>query len=277
MNRKRAFLILFLGLVSGLVATVWAYKNLSDGNRAPSQSASSQLEAIVRMKDNVAQGDEITKEHIEIARLPASLVPEKAVRKIEEVAGRVALFDLSKGEPVLLTKLAPPGSPRGLAAKLAPGMRAMTIRVNEVIGVAGFIMAGSRVDVLVTLDPDEKAGGGGTISKVVLQNVEVLAVGQNPDPKDTKATKASVVTLAVTPAQAEALSLAATKGSIFLTLRNTRDDTSPDTPGISPPQLVFGDAPKAKGGGDVPKRGPAREDGVEIIRGVKKSLEGTAK
>ena len=113
------------------------------------------------MKTNVAQGEMLKKGDVELASWPAPLRPATAAGKVQEVEGRVAMSDLIKGEPVLLAKLAPEGSSPGLASRIDPGMRAMTIRVNEVISVAGFLLPMSRVDVLATSDVDDAGGGGG--------------------------------------------------------------------------------------------------------------------
>ncbi len=260
MNRKRAMLILLSGVI-GLIVTLVAARLFSAGGGP----AEPKLEPVVLMKTNVAQGEILKKEDVELASWPAPLRPAAAAGKVQEVEGRGAMSDLIKGEPVLLGKLAPEGSSPGLASRIDPGMRAMTIRVNEVIGVAGFLLPMSRVDVLATSDIDDR-GGRGTISKLVLQNVEVLAVGQRLESRDSKAKKVSVVTLLVTPSQAERLSLAATKGTTFLTLRNNRDETSSNTPGITAPQLIYGGAP-----------GTAPGEGIEVIRGVERSREATPK
>ena len=257
MNRKRAMLILLSGAI-GLLVTLVAARIFSSGGGP----AEPKLEPIILMTTNMAQGEMLKKEDVELTSWPAPLRPAAAAAKVQEVEGRVAMSDLLKGEPVLLAKLAPEGSSPGLASRIDPGMRAMTIRVNEVIGVAGFLLPMSRVDVLATLELDDRGGRRGTISKLVLQNVEVLAVGQRLESRDSKAKKVSVVTLLVTPAQAERLSLAATKGSIFLTLRNNRDETSANTPGITAPQLIYGGAP-----------GTAPGEGIEVIRGVERSHE----
>jgi pilus assembly protein CpaB len=147
-----------------------------------------------------------------------------------------------KGEPVLAGRLAVPGTAAGLAAVLPPGMRAVAVRVDDVVGVAGFLHPGDTVDVIVTMKPSDSSGQP-PVSKIVLQDVRVLAVGKEVERADRnfdKAMPATVATLMVNSEESEKLALSATKGQILLSLRSPADDASPQTKGITPPVLLAG-------------------------------------
>ncbi|MFQ5912355.1 MAG: Flp pilus assembly protein CpaB [Nitrospinota bacterium] len=285
MNRKRALLILLLGVISGLAATIGASRYLTKaGGRGP-EVAPVKVESVVIASTDVEKGETLRRQHLAVVSWPAELVPPSTLRKIEHVENRVTFVDLLKGEPILEAKLAPPGSPPGLGGIIAPGMRAVTVRVDDVIGVAGFLLPGSRVDVLTTMDVRARKGKQDTITRVVLQDINVLAVGQKMKEVASKPEKGmlrekiTVVTLLVTPFQSERLTLASTRGKILLALRNTADRESIDTPGVSPPELIFGavaQAPKPNGQKKIqkaPKPPEPEKPSVEVIRGGKRSHE----
>jgi pilus assembly protein CpaB len=172
-------------------------------------------------------------------------------------------------EPLLQSKLAGAGV-SGLAAAIPAGMRAVSVKVDEVIAVAGFVVPGTRVDVLVTMPPAGEAAGS---SRVVLQNIKVLAAGQSFDPTEQgKPQDATVITLLVTPAEAEALALAANQGRIQLALRNTLDEALSNTSGAQPPAAIR----VAPGAAGAPPRAatPSRRPGtpVEIYNGSARSV-----
>jgi pilus assembly protein CpaB len=199
------------------------------------------------------------------------------------------------GQPILPGFLAAKNSGNGLAALIPPNMRAIAVRVDDVVGVAGFIHPDDRVDVLVTLRPNRP--GAETTSKVFMQNVKVLAVGQEVETADRTrlhATAATVATLLVTPADAERLTLAAAEGRLILTLRSWTDSQPVDTDGAQPSALLGEDGPVAgaaapagvqrvaiagrrgaRGGKQQPAPPPAvlptgeapKPDVVEILRG----------
>ncbi len=289
MNRKRALVILLLGLISGLVATVGAARYLSDMEKATASVEPPKPESVVITKTDVAQGEKLRGEDLEVASWPASLVPPSTFKRLEDVESRVTSVRLLKGEPILAGKLAPVGSSAGLAAVIPPGMRGVTVGVNDVSGVAGFVLPGSRVDVITTIDIDPKKGPTDTVSKVILHDIQVLAVGQRMDADGKKAKKVSVVTLLVSPAQAEHLTLASTRGTIQLALRSTPDKSVSSTRGVTPPQLIYGFTPtppkavERKRRPKTPRRKaqiapvatpPAQKPMViEIIRGTERSLE----
>jgi pilus assembly protein CpaB len=144
-----------------------------------------------------------------------------AFGRIEDVVNRGVISPLSANEPLTNTKLAPLEGGAGLPPSIPEGMRAISLRVNEVVGVAGFVVPGTRVDIMVTIGSAQ-----GTVSRVVLSNVQVLTAGTRYDQekaKDGEAMPSSVVTVLVTPEDAERLTLAANAGPLMLTLRNPLD------------------------------------------------------
>jgi pilus assembly protein CpaB len=171
-------------------------------------------------------------------------VPQHAVLKKEDVIERGVLSTIYEGEPVLESRLAQKGAGGGLAATIPVGMRAAALRVNEVVGVAGFVVPGQRVDVLIMGNPNTGRGGaGGTVSKTLLQNLEVLSAGQKIE-KDAegKPVLVQVVNLLVTPEQAEILNLASNETRIQLVLRNPLDTKEAKTKGAAYAQLFSGGA-----------------------------------
>lgn len=178
-------------------------------------------------------------EHLRLTDWPAGAQPAGVLRDPKELIGRVVISKVVQGEPILAVKLAAKEAGRGLAALIPEGMRGEAVRVDEVVGVAGFIHPDDRVDVIATLS----AAGISQISKVILQNVKVLAVGKELDASDfarNKALAVTVVTLLVTPAESEKLALTANTAKLTLTLRSWTDDNPVDTPGANPASLLSG-------------------------------------
>jgi pilus assembly protein CpaB len=170
-------------------------------------------------------------------------VPPRALRKAEDVVGRGVIQTLYEGDPMLDTRLAPKGAGGGLAATIPSGMRAAAVKVDDVVGVSGFVVPGMKVDILVSGTPPATGGSAvvNKVSKMVLQNIAVLSAGQNMQ-KDAegKPVAAQVVNLLVTPEQAELLSLASTETRIQLVLRNPLDTTEVKTTGIALAALFSG-------------------------------------
>jgi len=157
---------------------------------------------------------------------PVATPLEGAHTNAKDLIGRSLLYPLPAGQPLLDQQLSAPGAGIGLSAKIPDGMRALSLRSDDVVGVAGFLLPGTRVDVLVTLHP---AGAIDPVTSVVLQDVQVLTAGQNTTPDATgKAVSASVVTLMVTPDQAQKVVLAAAEGTVHFILRNGNDHQMAD-------------------------------------------------
>src|SRR5436190_7772304 len=165
-------------------------------------------------------------------------LPTGALARKEDIIGRGVLATIVSGEPILDSRLASRGAGAGLAAMIPAGMRAVAVRVNDVVGVGGFVVPGMRVDVLISGTPPNNDGRQGNLTKTMLQNIEVLSAGQDTRrDAEGKPILVSMVNLLVTPEQAEKLSLAANQTIIQLVLRNPLDTKTIETPGTAVAQL----------------------------------------
>jgi pilus assembly protein CpaB len=234
-----------------------------------------------------------------VVQFPKESTPDGAFDTPEKLAGRVAVVNIAAKEPITEPKLAAEGTAAGLSAVIPEGYRAMTVKVDDAAGISGFIMPGSLVDVVVTIDPREGAGQQDPISKIVLQSIKVLANGQNIDKPENEreANSVKAVTLQVTPEQAEKLALAATEGKLQLVMRNQIDQGDEQTPGVNKRNLLGGEAaqpvpdpgalkseqpkqdarparrssaPAAKPASAAPAPQPTPRASVEMIEGAKK-------
>lgn len=176
-------------------------------------------------------------------------VPPQAVVRPEDVVNRGVIAEIYEGEPVVATRLAPRGAGAGLAAIIPEGKRAVAVHVNDVVGVAGFVVPGMRVDVLIFGTPPDGNQSLGTRAKTILQNMEVLSAGQNIQ-KDAegKPVTVPVVNLLATPEEAEMLSLASNDARIQLVLRNPLDQKQAQTPGTAIANLFSGERGKSAPG-----------------------------
>jgi len=199
---------------------------------------------VVSAAADIKLGTILTAQNLSTTEIAGSL-PKGAILKPENVIGRGAVSDISQGEPILESRLAPLGSGGGLAAIIRKGMRACAVKVDEVVGVAGFVTPGMRVDVLVSANPPGATNSAdGTQVRTVLQNIEVLSAGTDIQ-KDSegKAQAVHVVNLLVTPDQAQVLSLATglsvggNQGHIQLVLRNPLDTEVAQVAGTGVGQL----------------------------------------
>ena len=208
----------------------------------------------------------------------AGTLPKGAILKKQDAVGRGVISNLYLGEPVLESRLATPGSGGGLAATIPQGMRAAAVKVNDVVGVAGFVTPGMRVDVLIAGNaPGGTSNDGlGTLVKTLLQNIEVLSAGTDIQrDAEGKPQQVQVVNLLVNPAQAEMLSLASDGAHIQLVLRNPLDTKVDKTPGTAMAQLFGNPIPPkvAVAGHATPKAAPVapRVYMVEVFNGSKKT------
>jgi pilus assembly protein CpaB len=222
-------------------------------------------------------------EHLVLVDWPRDVRPPGTLADIKDAVGRVLVSRLVQSEPIMTSKLAAREAGSGLAALIPANMRAAAVRVDDVVGVAGFIHPEDRVDVLVTIRPEDREPA----SKVILQNVKVLAVGKQIEVEEKsrgKSLPVTVATLLVTPEQSERLALAANQGKLLLTLRSWTDEAEVATHGIVPSELLEQAGRKtpepvvAKSDNRPRRRAPVAEPkvaqapankavGVEILRG----------
>jgi pilus assembly protein CpaB len=166
----------------------------------------------------------LTADDVKLADYPSSTLPAGALLDPAKAAGRGVINAMKMNEPVLESKLAAEKAGAGLPAMIPPNMRAVSVKVNEVIAVAGFVIPGTRVDVLLTGNPEGNANPGNAMTTTVLENVEVLAAGEKIQPNaEGKPEKVPVITLLVSPEDAQKLTLASVDGKIQLSLRNPLD------------------------------------------------------
>nr|WP_294838448.1 Flp pilus assembly protein CpaB [uncultured Methylotenera sp.] len=291
MKNPRAFLMIVVSVGIGLGAVVLASRWISQ------QAATVASSKVVVAAINIDLGTPLTPQMLKVADWPRGSVPVGATEDIKTLDARVVKTSLLQGEPVLESKLAPIGSTGGLSAVIAEGNRAMTVRVNDVVGVAGFALPGNYVDIVVnTEDESVKAENvNKSISKIVLEHIMVLAVAQEQNRDETKPKVVNAVTLEVTPAQAEKLDLARSVGTLSLVLRNQIDKNVVTTEGSTkknllnrvdePPAPVVAAAPQQAAVKTevkhVVKKVAARKpvmqrqsyEQVEVVRGATKTVE----
>lgn len=233
MNRSRLMLIGVLALAIGFLASVTVYKNLQ-GKGGPSDAG---VEVMVAAND-LQVGTRVEEHDIKIIRIPGADLPPGTPRKRSDVIGHGVIIPISKGEFILPNRLAQENAGAGLPSLIPPGMRAVSVRVNEVVSVAGFVTPGTRVDVLLTGAP---GGAGEQQTTTVLQNVVVLASGHTLERSSSgEAQNTAVITLLVTPDDAQRLTLASTEGHIQLALRNPVDTKQDEVPSANSRALFKG-------------------------------------
>jgi pilus assembly protein CpaB len=238
MRNKRLIIAVLAAVVFGLVAAVSVSRYL-----ASAQAYTKNLNNVVIAKVEIPVGSRIIAEQLTVAQFPRSVAPDGVFNKVDEnLIGRVAVTRIAAREPVTESRLAPIGSAAGLSSVIPEGYRAMNVRVDDVVGISGFIMPGALVDIVVVIEPAEGANRE-RVSKIVLQNIKVLANGQNLDkPKNEKeAERVKTVTLQVTPDQAEKLALASSEGRLQLVMRNSIDQGDEVTAGATKRTLLSGE------------------------------------
>lgn len=235
MKNNKAFLMIGISITLALLAVLLASRWISQqGNISTTKVMVAAVE--------INLGTRITPEMIRSADWPSGSVPKGSFTDAKALDTRVTRVSLQPGEPVVETKLAQPGASGGLSAVVAQGKRAMTVRVNDVIGVAGFALPGNFVDILVSTQGEKESGAIGkdlNISKLVLERILVLAVAQEASQNETKPKVVSAVTLEVTPEQAEQLDLARSVGQLSLVLRNQVDLKPTQTAGATKQSLLY--------------------------------------
>ena len=274
MARMRIFIVLVMAIVAG---GVFAFATYNYVQKIPGKTVTIPTTKIAVAGSDLDIGAEITKDSVRLIDWPSNAAPANGISDPNEVIGRGLVMPMIQNEPFLELKLAPKDAGAGLPPAIPPGLRAVSVKVNEVIGVAGYVLPGTHVDVVATVNPTQNATD--VTSKVILTNVLVLAAGTKIEQgeKDKKPIAVSVVTMLVDPEQAERLTLASTEGKIQLALRNPLDKTTPQTPGIKTKALLGAQAttPRAiaRPGTVVPVAGPLDLTTVEVIRGDKRARE----
>ncbi len=280
--RSRGMLMLLIAAIAGLAAVLMAARWMQSQNGGQGRVAVANVE--------IPLGSPITPEMVRMTDWPQSSLPLGAFSAADKVLGRVVTGTLQRGEPVLEARLAPVGTKGGLSAVVAAGKRAMTVRVNDVVGVAGFALPGTFVDVIVSTQEDgsKRNDRDQTISKIVLERILVLAVAQEADRDSTKPKVVNAVTLEVTPEQAELLDLARSVGTLSLVLRNQSERMAVSTVGATKQLLLSGGSkattPEPVAPQAALRRKPATllavavapaadRQCVEIIRGLNKATE----
>jgi pilus assembly protein CpaB len=280
--RNRIFAVLALAIIAG---GGLAYGTFNAINSQPVKTVAAPTQPVVVAAADLAIGTELKKEDLTVMNFPAGQAPAGAFAKPSDVLGRGIIVSMVKNELVLNAKLASKEAGSGLPTVIPDGMRAVSVRVNEVIGVAGYVLPGTRVDVLATANPSNQAQD--VTTKVILSNVQVLTAGtrMEQDAEKGKPVQVTVVTLLVFPEQSERLALASTEGKIQLALRNPLDLGAPETPGVktagllglvkAAPAKAAGTGPVRKAAGPVTQATPviAPAPTVEIIRGDKRTSE----
>jgi pilus assembly protein CpaB len=224
MNRTRLLMIGVLALALGFFASVYVYKNLQSKTGS---GIGSGVDVIVAA-DDLQVGARVEERDIKIIKIPGADLPPGAPRRRADVLGHGVIVPISKGEFILPNRLAGENAGSGLPSLIPPGMRAVSVRVNEVVSVAGFVTPGTRVDVLLTGTPGT---GGEQQTTTVLQNVAVLASGHTLERTATgEAQTTAVITLLVSPDDAQRLTLASSEGHIQLALRNPLDTKQDEVP-----------------------------------------------
>lgn len=276
MRNTRALVMLGAAILAGLVAVILASQWLT-------RQAQLGMRKVVVLGADVQLGSRLGPQVLQVVDWPTSSVPAGAFDDPKALEGRVVKTSLQRGEAVLESKLAPVGTKGGLSAVVSEGKRAITVRVNDVIGVAGFALPGNYVDILVNTQTEAVKGTSGkdlAISKIVLEHILVLAVAQEANRDETKPKVVNAVTLEVTPEQAEKIDLARSVGSLSLVLRNQVDDKNPMTRGARKRDLlqISAPAPAPRHNGARVKRvlppvvHVEKKSAVEVIKGMSRSV-----
>lgn len=273
MNRNRLLLIGLVALAFGALTSSFVYKDLRSKNTAQSVPG----EDIIVAADDLQVGQKIEEKDIKIVHFPAADLPEGRFHMKSKLIGRGVVLPIAKGEFILTSKVAGENAGAGLPALIPPGMRAISLRVNDTSSVAGFVLPGTRVDVLLTGNPE---GSNEQQTTTVLENVAVIANGSRLERSaNGEAQVTPVITLLVSPDDAEKLTLASSQGRIQLALRNPTDTKQLEVAAVKARSLYGASAPtepvatntkpKAKHAAAPPVAMPTTFT-VEVYKGDKK-------
>lgn len=233
--KKKGILIMAVALLLGLSASMLAVKILASKQmRQTKAEPAKKIEVnqlMVAAKD-LALGTVISAEDIQLSTWPKKLIPRTAFSKSEDLIGKVVQAQIFAGEPVTEQRVAAQGSSKGLGVLIPPGMRAMTVEVDEELGASGFFRAGTKIDIIATGRPkgDEK------FTKIVLQDIQILSM--SGEEGSSRKTPKTIVTMAIKPEDAEKLALALNEGKIHMIVRNALDEKKVATAGVSATELL---------------------------------------
>lgn len=271
MKISRYWWMLLGATASGLLAGYLALVYVSSETATPLEAAAPARTIVVASRDLPA-GSIVRREDVEAIEWPGAAVPEGFATQLGEVVGRGVITEVRENEPLLAWKMAEKEAGGGLSITIPEGMRAVSVEVDEVVGVAGFVLPGTRVDVLATVMPGTDRRQ--TTTRIILQNVRALAADQQYQQDiDGEPQYVTVVTLLVTPEDAEALTLAATEGRIQLALRNTLDVNEIETGGRQITSLINAPRRSSSGSSAAPAARPADPERViESYEGGQRTL-----
>ena len=273
MKKKRMLIVLILAIFSGSVAAYSALTYLRDRPAPLIAAPPTETSPVVVATQGLDLGTKLTQEDLKIVQWPSNALPEGHASDPAEVIGRSIIGDVHINEPILASRLAESGL-HGMIPLIPSGMRALSVKVDEVVGVAGFVTPQTRVDVILIMRPP---GSEEAMGKVILQNIQALASNQQITESDTgEPIVSTVVTVLVTPEQAERLALAATQGKIQMALRNTLDLEGVETSGERETRLFRSASSSAPTRRPVARRGPTEsapsESIIEMYRGGVRTL-----
>lgn len=270
MKNMKAIVMIGVSVLVGLLAVIAAARWVSQ------QSSFSTNRVVVSVVD-IQLGQQINPEMVKVVDWPQNSVPPGAFVDPVVLGGRVAKTAIQRGEPVLESKLSPVGSRAGLSAVIGAGKRAMTVKVNEVVGVAGFALPGNYVDIMVSTQEEGSQAGNRDrqISKIVLERILVLAVAQEASRDESKPKVVNAVTLEVSPEEAEKLDLARSVGTLSLVLRNQVEAQEIHTAGATKGSLLSMPEVKKEEKKVEPRGSGKRASGncVQVLRGAQSSVE----
>jgi len=264
MQNRRTTIFFALAIVFGIAAATLAQRMLNQP-APPAPQAAIETKTVLVARLDINKGSALSATHLDTVEWPVSLVPKGTFSGKDAVEGRVLRHSLAAGEPIFEFALLAKGSEAGLGSVISHNLRAVSVKVDAIIGVAGFVTPGSRVDILATFR-QTGSGSKNSISKVILQNVPVLAIDQKMEEvKNGEPELVSVVTLEVTPEQAEQLTYSAHEGRLQLALRSPADSEIAKTGGASASDLM----PHKK---RAPRR-VAYTTNVEVVKGAAVSVK----
>jgi pilus assembly protein CpaB len=234
--------ILILAVISGLLGSFLVYRYLQQKRAETEESVAGTRMVIVASRD-LPVGATLDPANVEVKPWPVEIVPPGSGENMNELVGRVIKIETFSGEPILLSKLAPEGSIGGVSSLIPPGMRAITVAVNVVSGVSGFVLPNAKVDILATFSDSDKEK---SITKIVLQDVLVLAIDQTYEKDDSDPETVKSVTLLLAPEDSEKLALASNEGKLQMALRNSGDGDIYTTDGTRLSELIGAPKPAVK-------------------------------